>query len=179
MGLGYLIDPVVAVSQSPVAATGPLILLGTCLTTLSMMIWCQRVSTAVMKQRDQSNLEGKGCDQSNLDRKGFIWFTYPESWTPEGNQGRGSKQVGTWRQELMQRPWKGAAYWLAPHGFLSLLSYRSQDHSPGMAPSSHQSPTKKMPYNLILWRHLLNWVFLLSDNSSLCRVDINTKQNSQ
>jgi hypothetical protein len=29
----------------------------------------------------------------------------------------------------MQRPWRGAAYWLAPHGLLSLLSNRrSQDH---------------------------------------------------
>ena len=30
----------------------------------------------------------------------------------------------------MQRPWKGAAYWLALHGLLSLLSYRTQDHQP-------------------------------------------------
>ena len=30
----------------------------------------------------------------------------------------------------MQRPWRGAAYWLAPHGLLSLLSYRTQDHQP-------------------------------------------------
>ena len=33
-------------------------------------------------------------------------------------------------QELMQRPWKGAAYWLAHHGLLSLLSYRTQNHQP-------------------------------------------------
>jgi hypothetical protein len=30
----------------------------------------------------------------------------------------------------MQRPWKDAAYWLAPHGLLSLLSYSLQDHQP-------------------------------------------------
>jgi hypothetical protein len=26
----------------------------------------------------------------------------------------------------MQRPWRGAAYWLAPSGLLSLLAYRTQ-----------------------------------------------------
>jgi hypothetical protein len=34
-----------------------------------------------------------------------------------------------WRQELMQRPWRDTAYWLAPHGLLSLLSYKTQDHN--------------------------------------------------
>ena len=58
------------------------------------------------------------------------------------------------------------AYWLAPHGLLSLLSCRTQDHSTGMAPPTmgwalaHPSQIKKMPYrlaySLILWRHFLN-----------------------
>jgi hypothetical protein len=30
----------------------------------------------------------------------------------------------------MQRPWRGAAYWLASLGLLSLLSYRTQDYQP-------------------------------------------------
>ena len=30
----------------------------------------------------------------------------------------------------MQRPWRGAAYWLTPHGLLSLPSYRTQDFQP-------------------------------------------------
>ena len=30
----------------------------------------------------------------------------------------------------MQRLWRGAAYWLAPHGLLSFLSYRTQDYQP-------------------------------------------------
>jgi hypothetical protein len=41
------------------------------------------------------------------------------------------RKSGTWRQELMQRPWKGAAYWLAPHGLLSLLSYRTHQQRNG------------------------------------------------
>jgi hypothetical protein len=46
----------------------------------------------------------------------------------EGSQGRNSNMAESWRQELMQKPWRGAAYWLASHGLLSLLSYRTQDH---------------------------------------------------
>ena len=52
----------------------------------------------------------------------------------KGSQDRNSNRARTWRQELTQRPWRGATYWLAPHGLLSLLSYRTQDHLPGMAP---------------------------------------------
>ena len=63
--------------------------------------------------------------KSGLGKKGFIDL---ESQFPEGSQSSNSDQVGTWRQELMQRPWRGAVYWLAPHDLLSLLSYRSQDH---------------------------------------------------
>ena len=37
------------------------------------------------------------------------------------NQDRNSNRAGTWRQELMQRPCKGAAYWFAPHSKLSQL----------------------------------------------------------
>ena len=32
-------------------------------------------------------------------------------------------RAGTWKQELMQTPWRGAAYLLAHHGLLSLLSF--------------------------------------------------------
>ena len=36
----------------------------------------------------------------------------------EGGQDRNSNRAGTWRQELMQRPWRGADYWLAQPAFL-------------------------------------------------------------
>jgi len=48
----------------------------------------------------------------------------------KGSQDRNSHRAGTWRQELIQRPWKVAAYWLASPGLLSLLSYRTQDYQP-------------------------------------------------
>ena len=37
----------------------------------------------------------------------------------------------------MQRPWREAAYWLASHGLLSLLSYRTQDHQPKDGTTHH------------------------------------------
>ena len=46
----------------------------------------------------------------------------------EVSQGRSSGRAGTYRQELMPRPWRDAVYWLASHGLLSLLSFRTQDH---------------------------------------------------
>jgi hypothetical protein len=36
----------------------------------------------------------------------------------KGSQDRNSHGVGTWRQELMQKPWKDAAYSLAQPAFL-------------------------------------------------------------
>lgn len=34
------------------------------------------------------------------------------------------------RQELKQRPWKNASYWLIFHSLLNLLSYVPQDYLP-------------------------------------------------
>jgi hypothetical protein len=43
-------------------------------------------------------------------------------------------------QELMQRPWRDALYWLASPGLLSLLSYRTKTTSPEMAPPTRLPP---------------------------------------
>ena len=70
----------------------------------------------------------------------------------------------------MQRPWRSAAYCLAPHGLLSLLSYRTQDHQPrdGTTHSGlglpHQSLIKKMPLHTA---HLYGGIFSLEAPSSL------------
>jgi len=73
---------------------------------------------AVMKHYDQKHL----VEESFLT---YISLLYHYSLLKEFNWD--SSRVGTWRQVLMQRPWRGAAYWLAPHDFLSLLSCRTQD----------------------------------------------------
>ena len=107
----------------------------------------------------------KHHDQSNPGRKGFIWLMLPH----HGRKSRPNR-AGAWRQELMQRPWRGAAYWLALYDLLSLLSYRTQNHSPGVATPTmgwalpHQSLVKKIhyrsAYSQILWRHFLNSRYL-------------------
>ena len=76
----------------------------------------------------------------------------------------------------MQRPWRGAAYWIASPGLLSLLSYRTQEYQPtdGTAhngPSHPWSLIEKMPYSWISWRHFLKGGSFLCDNSSLSQVD--------
>jgi hypothetical protein len=48
----------------------------------------------------------------------------------ERSQDRHSNRAETWRQELMQRPWRSAALWLALYGLLSLLYYSSQNNHP-------------------------------------------------
>jgi hypothetical protein len=48
----------------------------------------------------------------------------------KGSQDWNSHRAGTWRQELRQRPWRDAAYWIASPSLLSLLSYRTQDYQP-------------------------------------------------
>jgi hypothetical protein len=48
----------------------------------------------------------------------------------KGSQDRNSHRAETWRQELMQRPWRYITYWLNSPGLLSLPSYRNQDYQP-------------------------------------------------
>lgn len=48
---------------------------------------------------------------------------------------RNSNRTGTCRLELMQRPRRGAAYWLVLYGLLSLISYRTQVHQPWGIPT--------------------------------------------
>jgi hypothetical protein len=75
--------------------------------------------------------------RSDWRRKGLISLTVPYHCpSSKSSEGRNSCRAGAWRQELMQTPWRGAAYWLAPHVWLSLLSNRTQVHSPEMAPPS-------------------------------------------
>ena len=57
-------------------------------------------------------------------------YTFILLFITKGIQDKNSNRAGIWRQELMQRPWRGAAYWLASPALLSLLSYTTQDYQP-------------------------------------------------
>jgi hypothetical protein len=57
-------------------------------------------------------------------------YTSTSLFITKGSQDRNSHRAGTWRQEVMQRPWRDVSYCLASPGLLSLLSYRTQDYQP-------------------------------------------------
>ena len=73
-----------------------------------------RVSFAAMKCHDQ---------KAGWKERIYLAYTSVSQFIIEGSQGRNSNRAGTWRQELIQRPWMRTAWWLAPYGLLSLLSY--------------------------------------------------------
>jgi hypothetical protein len=60
--------------------------------------------------------------------KDLIAYTSALQFIIEGSQGRNSSTGVTWRQKLIQKSRRDAAYWLASHGLLSLFSYTTQDH---------------------------------------------------
>ena len=114
---------------------------------------CLRISIVVIKHYSQkAGWGGKGS------------YTLTALFIIAVSQVRNSNRVGIWRQELKQRLWRGTAHWLAPHGLLSLLSYRTQGHQPrGCTTHSglpHQSLIKKTQHRLacspVLWKHFQN-----------------------
>ena len=68
---------------------------------VGLLIALARVTNAVIKYHDENNLR----------RKGFFLLMLPyQQLIIKGNQGRNSNWAGTWRQELMQSPWRGAVH---------------------------------------------------------------------
>jgi hypothetical protein len=64
------------------------------------------------------------------EEKVYSFYTSTLLFITKGTQDRNSHRAGTWRQELMQKPWRSAVYWLAFPSLHSLLSYRTQDYQP-------------------------------------------------
>ena len=105
--------------------------------------------------------------KSNLGKKRIIRPTLPHC-SPSLRGARTGTQ--TWRQELMQRPWRDAAYWLTMACSVCLL-IEPRTVSPGMAPLTqwalpHQSTIKKIKVCLQPYQQHL------SDDFSLCQGDI-------
>jgi hypothetical protein len=90
--------------------------------TLNINSLLVRVSITVIKSVTKETWGGKG-----------LFYLVLPSKSPYPRNGRAETQAG---QELKQKPWRNAAYWLAYRGLLSLLSHRPQYHLPttGMAP---------------------------------------------
>ena len=91
--------------------------------------------------------------KGKLERKGLICLTFPHHIIIEGSQDRNSSRAGICRQKLMKIPWRDTAHWLAPHGLLSLLAYRTWYYYPSVSTAHNglgppMSIMKKMPYRL-------------------------------
>lgn len=104
----------------------------------------------------------KRHDESELWRKGFIWLTLLDHCSSLKKVSTGTNRAVTWRQKLMQRPWRGDAYWVAPHGLPCLLSYSTQVHQTRDGTTQNglglpdQSLLKIIPYSWVLWGHFPN-----------------------
>jgi len=71
------------------------------------------------------------------EERAYLDYAYTALFIIERSQDRNSSRTGTCRQDLMQRPWRVAAHWLASHGLLSLLYHRTQDGYPRGGPTNN------------------------------------------
>lgn len=130
------------------------------------------VAVAVMKHHNLNNWKEEKVYLA------YIFHTIVRHWRKSGQELE--------EAELVQRPWRGDAYWIALYGYLGLL-VGPRTTSPGMDPPSvnwallHQWLMNRMPYrlahNLIWWRHFLNWSSLLPDDYRLGQVDKKPSQH--
>ena len=60
-----------------------------------------RVTIVVMKHHDQTQAE---------EERIYLTYTFTSQSIAEGSQDRNSNRREAWRQELIQRPWRGAEY---------------------------------------------------------------------
>ena len=118
------------------------------------------------------------CPNRKLARKGIIWLTRPHTVHDWRNSGQELKQGRNLEYRAVAKTVEDAAYYLFSMASWVCFLIETKTTSPEMAPPTmswalpHQSLIKIMPYSQILWKHFLNWVSLLSDNSSLCQLDV-------
>ena len=95
--------------------------------------------------------------EASWGRKGLFSLHIHITVHHQRSQERNSHSTGTWRQELMQRPWRCVAYWTAPLAYLVCFLTELRTTSPGMVP-----PTMGWaPPSLITnWENVLHLNFM-------------------
>jgi hypothetical protein len=100
-----------------------------------------RVTIAVMKHHDQKQIG---------EERVYVAYASISLFITKGSQDWSSSRAGNWKQELMQRSCRDAAYWLISHGSLSLLSYRTRDYRPrGTTHNARGPPTSITNYKCL------------------------------
>jgi len=74
--------------------------------------------------------------KSNVEKKGFISLTIPCNSSSPSSEGGNSPRAGTWRQELMLRPWRDLLPGLLYMDCSAMYLRESRTTSPGVAPST-------------------------------------------
>lgn len=93
-----------------------------------------------------------------------------------------SAQARTLRQELVWKPWRSAACWLAICDLLNLLSYKTQSHlSRGglttqggldyLHPSFYRKHPHRLAFRLDQWEQFFNCISLFLEPFHWCRAD--------
>jgi hypothetical protein len=129
--------------------------------------WLQSV-TNIVSWSGFLSLHKHHDQEASWGGKGLFSFHFHIAVHHQRKSGLELKQVR--KQELMQRPWRDATYWLASLGLLSLLSL-------GMAPPTMGWALPPLitnwenAYSWISWRHFFKGGSFLCDSSSLCQAD--------
>lgn len=72
----------------------------------------------------------KNWPKTNLGERKGLFVILPHH---NASSRKSGQELGIQRQQLKQRPWSKAAYWLTFYSLLSLLSYAIQDQLPRVA----------------------------------------------
>jgi hypothetical protein len=90
--------------------------------------------------------------------KGLFLFSLPHDSSSQREVG-----AGTRKQELIQRPWRNAAYWLPPLGCSTYFLIQPRNTCPGLEPPMvgwsllYQSLINMLSYKPNWWRHFLDF----------------------
>ena len=76
-----------------------------------------------------------------LEGKVYLAYTSTSMIIIKGSHDKKSNRVKTWRQELILKPYRCAAYWLTPHDYSACLLIEPRTNSPGIV-----SPTMSLPH---------------------------------